>query len=93
MKLSIEQQRRIDEDIEQLADTLGEIYGDASEVEVLVGLAVSASLEHGMDRQALLVLFERAHANVSYFRARLEAFEALPDEDEPTEPIAKELLS
>lgn len=96
--LTEEQQKRIDTHIRALATTLDEIYGDASEVEVLVGLAVSASLEHDIDRSVFFDLVHRVHRHVSDFRDRLDSFEAELDEvseteEERTEPVGRELLS
>lgn len=97
-RLSIEQQRIIDEHVQALADILGEVYGDAGEVEVLVGLAVSASIEHDIDRSAFFDLVHRVYSHVSDFRDRLDRFEAelgevSETEDERTEPVGRELLS
>jgi hypothetical protein len=96
--LSSEDQRRIDEGIGHLANILGEIYGDASEVEVLIGLAVSAAHEHGIDRAAFFNQVHEVYGHVSDFRDRLDRFEAElgevdETEDERTEPVGRELLS
>lgn len=79
---TIEQQRIIDEQVQALADVLGEIYGDASEVEVLISLAVSASIEHDIDRSAFFDSVHRVYSHVSDFRERLDMFEREPDPEE-----------
>jgi AmiR/NasT family two-component response regulator len=83
-RLSVDDQKRIEDAIEMLVGVVDDIYGEGSDVEVLIGLVVSASIEKGMAENDFFDAVHTAYDDAE----KLDAlFEELTEDDGAEERV------